>query len=80
MTTCVICKQKIIKEKEKWCRLTDFDCELQTGEVYYHLECWKERFQITNSERKKAMYQQAFQAINNIKNQLGNEGGMVVEC
>jgi len=79
MKTCVICKQKILEKKEKWCRLTDFDCELQVGEVYYHLECWKERFKITNSERKKEMYQQAAKAISNIKNKFGS-GGMVVEC
>jgi len=80
MKTCVICKQKILEKKEKWCRLTDFDCELQTGEVYYHLECWKGRYRIDNSQRKQLMYRQAAEAISKIKDNLGKTGGMVVEC
>ena len=55
MKQCVICKQQILEDRERWVRLTDFDCGTQIGEVYNHLECWKERFQITTSERKKQM-------------------------
>lgn len=74
---CVICNQPIIENKERWVRLTDFDCGKQVGEVYNHLECWMERFQITNSERKKIMYSKVAMAINNIKNNM-NKGGMVI--
>ena len=75
---CVICKKEILEDSEKWVRLTDFDCKKENGEVYYHLECWQERFRITNSERKKQMYAQTMKAIKNIKDNL-NKGGIVIE-
>ena len=68
---CIICKQEILKKIEKWVRLTDFDCGRERGEVCYHLECWKERFKITNSERKKQMYSQAMQGIQGIFGKVG---------
>ena len=74
---CVICKEIILEDKEKWVRLTDFDCGKQTGEVFNHLQCWKERFQITNSERKKVMYSQVSKGLGNIKDRL-NGGGMAI--
>ena len=74
---CVICKQEILEDIEKWVKLIDFDGKIKTGEVYYHLLCWKERFQITNSERKKKMYKQTMDALKNIKDKLGN-GGLVI--
>lgn len=64
--TCVICKEKIIETKEKWIRLTDFNKKQQTGEVFYHLECWRDRFNISNSIRKQKMYKQAQEAMGNI--------------
>lgn len=60
---CVICKQPILDDREKWVRLIDYDCVTEIGEVYYHLECWQERFQITNSERKQKMYKQTMDVI-----------------
>ncbi len=63
---CIICKMKIIDTKEKWVRLTDFDKKAQTGEVFYHLECWRDRFNISNSMRKQKMYKQAREAMGNI--------------
>lgn len=77
MKKCVICKQQILEDRERWVRLTDFDCGIEIREVYNHLECWKERFQITNSERKKQMYSKAMKTIKNIKDNLGS-GGMVI--
>jgi hypothetical protein len=74
---CVICKQLILQDTEKWVRLTDFDCEIENGEVYYHLECWQERFQITNSERKQEMYRQAMDSIKKISQ--GFNGGMMAQ-
>ncbi len=76
---CVICKQPILEDKDKWVRLTDFDCGTQTGEVFYHYECWHERFQITNSERKKQMYVQTMNAIRGIKNNLDRGGISIVQ-
>ncbi len=63
---CVICKQKIIEKKERWVRLTDFDRSKQVGETFYHLECWRDRFKISNSMRKQKMYLQAQKAIGQI--------------
>ena len=74
---CVICKSMIKEEIEQWVRLTDFNGKIQNGEVYYHLECWRERFQITNSERKKKMYSQVMKSIKNIKDNLG-KGGLTI--
>lgn len=72
---CVICKEKILEETERWVRLTDFYGNIQGGEVYYHLECWRERFKITNSERKQKMYKQVTDTLQNIINPKG--GGIV---
>lgn len=63
---CIICKEKIIEKKERWVRLTDFNKGKQTGEQFYHLECWKDRFVISNSIRKQKMYRQAQQSVGNI--------------
>ncbi len=63
---CVICKEKIIETKEKWVRLSDFNKKQQTGEVFYHLECWRDRFNISNSLRKQKMYKQAQESMGGI--------------
>lgn len=73
---CVICGEKIEHDIEEWVRLTDFSGNVQTGETYYHLECWRERFQITNSARKQKMYSQGMKAIQQIARKI-NGGGMV---
>ena len=80
MKTCVICKQDILEDREKWVRLTDYDCGIQTGEVYYHYECWSERFRLTNSKRKMEMYKQTQAALKNIKENFSrlNNGGIMV--
>ncbi|GAG82776.1 unnamed protein product [marine sediment metagenome] len=64
--TCVICNEKIIEKKERWVRLTDFNKGKQVGETFYHLECWRDRFRISNSLRKQKMYKQAQKAIGQI--------------
>ena len=76
---CVICKQPILEDREKWVKLTDFDCGIQVGETYYHYECWHERFQITNSKRKKQMYSQVIKTINNLGRNLDKGGIAVVQ-
>ena len=63
---CIICNEKIIDKKERWVRLTDFNKGEQVGETFYHLECWRDRFRISNSLRKQKMYQQAQKAIGQI--------------
>ena len=71
---CVICEEKIIEKKEKWVRLTDFDRGAITGETFYHLECWRDRFRISNSQRKQKMYRQTVEAIKKIKD-FKDKGG-----
>ncbi len=63
---CIICKQKIIEKKERWVRLTDFNRGKQVGEQFYHLECWRDRFRISNSARKQKMYEQTQKSLKNI--------------
>ena len=70
--TCVICKEKIIEKKERWVRLTDYDKKQITGETFYHLECWRDRFRISNSARKQKMYSQAQKAIGDIAQSFKN--------
>ena len=67
---CVICKEKIIEKKDRWVVLTDFNRGEQVGEVKYHLECWKDRFNISNSARKQKMYAQGKEAIQGIINKV----------
>ena len=71
--TCVICKEKIIEKKERWVRLTDFNRGAQTGEVFYHLECWRDRFRISNSQRKQKMYKQSLAAVSKIAKAINPE-------
>ncbi len=65
---CIICKEKIIEKKERWVCLTDFNKGKKMDEEFYHLECWKERFVITNSARKRKMYRQTQESIGKILN------------
>ena len=61
--TCIICKKNINESKEKWVHLIDYDRKQITGEQFYHLECWKNRFKIDNSARKQKMMKQAMSSI-----------------
>jgi len=76
---CTICKQKIIEKKERWVRLTDFNRGITTGEVFYHLECWRDRFKISNSARKQKMYQQTQKAVGNIIKAINPNSEQVIE-
>lgn len=67
---CIICKEKIIEKKERWVRLTDFNKGREVGHQYYHLECWRDRFRISNSKRKKKMYAQVRNSLGGIINSL----------
>jgi hypothetical protein len=51
--SCIICEEKINFDKEKFVRLTDYKGKKQTGECFYHLDCWKNRFQITQEKMEK---------------------------
>ena len=79
MITCVICKEKILEKIERWVRLTDFNKGKKVGEVFYHLNCWKDRFRISNTERKQRMYKQAQQSIGKILKIINPNPTKVVE-
>lgn len=68
---CVICQEKIIEKKERWVRLTDFNKGQEVGQQYYHLECWRDRFNISNSARKKKMYNDVQKSMANIFESIG---------
>lgn len=61
---CTICKNIINVELDKWVLLQDFNGKNLDGNCTYHTKCWKTRFQLDNSERKKQM-------ISNMLNKLG---------
>jgi hypothetical protein len=70
---CVICNKKI-KNKERYVNLRYFNKGKLESECFYHLDCWKNRFIITQEK----MNQQANEwmnklgiTINNIKNKMG---------
>lgn len=76
---CVICNRKIIEKKERWVRLTDFHKGKTIGEQFYHLECWRDRFRISNSKRKQEMYQQTQKAIGKIIGAINPNKEQIVE-
>ena len=72
---CVICNKKIGK-MERYVNLKDFNKGKQESQCFYHLDCWKNRFLITQEK----MNQQANEwmnklgvTINNIKNKMPME-------
>ncbi len=67
---CIICEEKIIEKKERWVRLTDFNRGQEVGEQYYHLECWTDRFRVSNSARKQKMYRDAQKSIGGVLEKL----------
>lgn len=76
---CIICKEKIIEKKERWVRLTDFNKGKIEGEQFYHLECWRDRFRISNSARKQKMYKQTQEAIGKIVGAINPNSQKVYE-
>lgn len=49
---CVICHKQINTKTDRYVKLLDFNGKIQEAECVYHLDCWKDRF---NIQRKKAM-------------------------
>ena len=47
---CVICEEKIDKNNEKYTNLRDYHGKKFVSECFYHLECWKNRFTITQEK------------------------------
>lgn len=79
---CVICKKEIEEKFDRWVMLTDFNKGRIVGDCHYHLECWKDRFNISNSEKKKEMYAKTFKSLKNIVEKLSgrfSDGGVPIE-
>lgn len=51
---CVICHKQINTKTDRYVKLLDFNGKIQEAECVYHLDCWKDRFEIA---RKKAFEQ-----------------------
>jgi len=70
---CLICEKKINEKKDKYVNLRDYNKGKFESECFYHLDCWKNRFSITQEK----MQQQAVEwmsnigiVVNNLKNQM----------
>lgn len=50
---CVICHKEIDKKKEKYVELKDWDKGKFVSHCFYHLDCWKNRFSITQEVIQK---------------------------
>jgi hypothetical protein len=50
---CVICHTKINVNKEKYVKLTDYDGKKYVSECIYHLNCWLNRFSVTQDSMNK---------------------------
>ncbi len=71
-TQCVICWKKIDFNKDKYVRMTDFTGRKQDGEVFHHLDCWMNKFKITQEK----INEQANEWMDKIKNlDLSKFGG-----
>lgn len=47
---CVICWKKIDKKKDTFVELRDYTNGKFESNCFYHLECWKKRFQISQEK------------------------------
>ena len=47
---CVICDRKINFNSDKYVKLTDFTGKKQIAHCFYHLDCWMNRFTITQEK------------------------------
>ena len=50
---CVICSKEIDKKKERYVNLRDFNKGKFESECFYHLDCWKNRFSLTQETINK---------------------------
>lgn len=53
MKKCIICDKKINEKKDKWVNLRDFNKGKFESECFYHINCWKNRFVITQEKIQK---------------------------
>ena len=68
---CIICHKKINKPKDQYVRLTDFAGKMQTGECFYHLECWKNKNKIRQENAMKMVQPMTDKLVQNLQNLQG---------
>jgi len=50
---CVICHSKIDTNKERYVKLQDYEGKKFISECFYHLNCWQNRFSVTQETINK---------------------------
>lgn len=50
---CVICHRNINVNKEKYVKLIDMEGKKELSYVIYHLDCWQNRFSVTQENIQK---------------------------
>ena len=76
---CVICHKEIKFNKEKYVRLTDFDGKKEVSYCHYHLNCWLNRFQITQMQMNNMANMWMDKLTNSISNITGAKPEKVFE-
>ena len=78
---CLICTKKINEKKDRWTNLRDFNKGKFESECFYHLNCWKNRFVITQEkiqEQANEWMNKLGVTINNIKQNLGGQNAIQI--
>ena len=68
---CVICWKEINKDSDTYVELRDYTKGKFESNCFYHLECWKKRFQITQEK----ITEQANEWMNKLTNAIGDLTG-----
>ena len=72
---CVICHLKIDKNKEKYVNLRDYTGKKFVSECFYHINCWQNRFTIT----QEVINKQANDWLEKISNFNGGKKVMQIQ-
>ena len=70
---CLICEKKINEKKDKWVNLKDYNKGKFESECFYHLDCWKNRFVITQEKiqaQANEWMNKVGVVVNNLKNKI----------
>lgn len=68
---CIVCHKKINTKDEMYVKQTDFDCEKEGASVYFHVMCWKNRFKVTNLQKKQDLLKNLCGFMKNIEENTG---------
>lgn len=76
---CVICQKSINKRKERYVNMRDYNCGKFESECFYHLTCWKERFQAFKNRCKEETEKQIGTMMKSLKPLTKQLSGMIQE-